>query len=111
MKTNEIKKYFIGCVINHDGESFSSEERAVRFLNSVFKDEKAYEISRVGERAAFINWIWGLPSVFATPLYDEDIEKLLKGWGVPPVDDPSRKFGELMYDVFRELRDKYIYNK
>ena len=111
MKTNEIKRYFLECVINYDGENFSSEERAVRFLDSVFRDEKSLEIHRIGERRAFIDWIWGLPVVFAMPLYDEDIEKLFEEWGVPPTDEPAQKFGELMYGVYRELKDKYIYNK
>lgn len=47
---------------------------------NIFKNEKSYEISRIGENAAFIDWLQGLASALTVSFYYEDEKKRLAYW-------------------------------
>lgn len=52
----------------------------IRKCYDIFKEEKGYEIPRVGERQAFIDWLQGLASTLTVAFYYDDQRRLLGEW-------------------------------
>ena len=68
---------FSGYGLN-ENEMTATEK--VRKCYDIFKEEKGYEISRVGERQAFIDWLQGLASTLTVAFYYDDQRRLLGEW-------------------------------
>lgn len=98
-----IRRYILDHI---DGENykianFPNSESAILWCRDIFRNEKSYEISRYGERAAFESWIRGLASALSLPfLYAESAHDLLVGW-LGQTESEADRFDE--YDATERL--------
>lgn len=67
-------------------------------LKSAFYAEYGWNVERVGEQKALIEWLQGLPSAINLPFYNHDILKL------------AVKFGSLSENATEKQEDKILEN-
>jgi len=82
----KIRKYIIDHIDleNYIGYELKTEPETtngkVLACYEIFKSEKGYEINRIGEQTAFIDWLKGLASALTVSFYYEDEKKRLAYW-------------------------------
>ena len=52
----------------------------IMFTYQIFKREYGFMISRIGEQAAFTEWLMGLPSALTVPFYYHEQIELINGY-------------------------------
>lgn len=78
-----IREYLLDCMdfSGYDlDESKMSIAEKVTTCYRIFKEEKSYEIKRIGERAAFTDWLRGLASALSVDFYYFDERALIESW-------------------------------
>ncbi len=77
-----IQAYVLSCI---DSEGYSivttTDKEKINFLFDTFKKEYGFNIPRMGQQKAFVEWCMGLPSCFNVAFSYVDIIALGNSWG------------------------------
>lgn len=113
MKTTELNAKafaYILSVIDGDnyGQELNTDKEKVDFVYQCFKSEAGYNIPRVGEYAAFQEWIMGLPSSFNVEFRNYRIIEIAKEWGSIPADATERQEDKILGNWFNLITNKFF---
>lgn len=61
---------------------FDTDKPATALLD-IFRSEYSHEIKRRGEQGAFMEWLAGLPSCISIHFYHDQVDTVMKGFGLP----------------------------
>src|SRR5690606_15394518 len=105
MKTTELNARAFAYILSViDGENYGQEpttdKEKVDFVYQCFKSEAGHLVPRVGEYAAFNEWITGLPSSFNVEFRNYRIIEIAKEWGSIPADATEKQEDKILGNWF-----------
>lgn len=107
-----VKDYIINaidlCDYDLEGQKVKTDAQKIAFVYNVFKREKGYDIDRVGEHQAFINWIMGLPTCFNIDFENYKILQLAKLWGSIPENATERQEDKILANWWNFITIKFF---
>jgi hypothetical protein len=107
-QNNNYKNYIIDCIDSEPYLEYQLETKRekVQFLYDTFKNEKDYEIKKVGEFKAFIDWIQGLPTIFNIAFSDNTILKLAVTMGSLRENATEKEEGKVLDNYWSFIANK-----
>ena len=100
---NEVRNYIKECM---NFEGYDEPQNGAGILE-IFKAEKGYKIKQVGEQAAFIDWLQGLPSVLPVEMRYEEVRNILINrfkTNTPAKRDDIKSFNFFLYLIYAEVK-------
>jgi len=115
MKTNDFKhpvfQYIIYCIdgleYGQDTEKMTIPEK-LQFVLNTFRNEKRYEIVRIGEYEAFKDWLMGLPSSINIDYMNYKIIQLTKLWKLIPDNATEKQEKKILTNWFNFITMKFF---
>ena len=106
-----VKSYIIDCIDSSDRnlekEPVTAFEK-VQFLKKCFESEYGYEIKRVGQVKAMINWLQGLPSCLHIEFANYKILQLAKSWGSLPENPTENEEEGILNNYWNLMANKIL---
>jgi hypothetical protein len=107
---NQVKQYLAERIDLEDYDARACDQLGLfHCAFSIFKQEKYYEIIRVGERQALADWFAGLPTAIQIDFTYSDIFDLLTAWEAETGEGlQDERKNELQEDWFMFLADHFL---
>jgi hypothetical protein len=97
----QVKQYILDCI---DGSGYDADPQTdtekVKFLHDTFYAEYGYNVDRVGENQALIEWFMGLPSACHIEFRHYAILELAVAWGSLPEDTTEKQQDKILNNWF-----------
>ena len=96
-------EYTIDSIFHYENEKLRNP---IKYLFHVFYKEQGWEINKMGEMNALIEWLQGLPSIIYLPIYYGEQIELAKKFGSIPqnaTEEEEQKIIDNYYNFFANI--------